>query len=243
MKSALLPIALLPIALLFAFLLPLAGQEEPEEQPKTLIRALAFEARRIPAPLYAHSPSSQGAEGVELEVKSYLNHVQQELPLSKNVILTTSADPASVEDDKLVVGKTALPDNTQSVILILLPAKSEGGGQKFHLLPIPDSLRDFPKGSFTVINLSPADLRITLEKSGFEIGSMKAKLIEDPPVNARNASAMTAWSNVGGEWEKFSSSSWAHPGGKREIQIAYMNPRNQRLDIKGIKDIAIPGDE
>ncbi len=205
------------------------------------VRGLAFQLGKAPTDVYAHDAAAQpGMLGTKLDVKGYLNHEFSTLPIQgKNIVCTSSADPASVKKPEAILAKVALPDKFKKGIFMFLPGTGAAGAPAYRVLALDDSVGAFPRGSFKVINLSPATVRIQLEKEIFEFKSGEMKLIEDPPVDENNNSGMRAFSQVGTQWQKIGSGVWPNPGEKRVLQVLFENPSNKQVELKGIRDVAV----
>jgi len=212
----------------------------PEEKPGLKIRSLSFQIDSLPQEVFAHDPALEGKiQGVKIDMKSYLNHefnLQPSHP--QTLVFTNSADPASMKDAANVVAKTKVPANLKSGIFMFLPGSGKAGEPAFRVLVIEDSKRAFPPGSFKVMNLSPYKVVIQLEKQNYPFASGETKLIEDPPVGASNSSAMRAFASMNGQEQRIAATMWPHPGKKRSLQVMFLNPKTQQVEIRGIRDIA-----
>lgn len=230
---------LIPLLVLPGFTLLAQENTAPTRTLKT--RSIAFQVDDPVPEIYAHSVSAKpDAPGVPVKVKSYLNHEVELLPMNgEGLVFTTSQDRASLKEVDQLVAKVNVPRDVRSAVLMFLPGSGQKDAAKYRILPIEDTVRSFPRGSFKVINLSPAFLRITLEKAIYDIKTGETRVIEDPPVNRRNASAMRAYNKVDGEWQNIGATSWPHPGQKRVIHVAFYNPASKKIELRGIRDIAV----
>jgi hypothetical protein len=212
----------------------------PQDAPGLKIRALSFQLDTPPAEVFAHDPALGGKiPGVKIDMKSYLNHefnLQPSQP--EGLVFTKSADVASLKDPASVVARAKVPANLKSGIFMFLPGSGKAGDTPFRVLVIEDSQRAFPAGSFKVMNLSPHRVRIQLESQNFPFASGETKIIEDPPVGANNASGMKAFSTVNGQEQRIAASIWPHPGTKRSLQVLFLNPKTDQVEIRGIRDVA-----
>lgn len=204
------------------------------------MRGLAFQLPNTPADVYAHDAATDGSTpGVKLDVKSYLNHEFSVLPIKgSSLILTKTADPAGIKDAGNVLAKVKLPSKFKTGIFMFLPGSGKAGDTPFRVLVIEDGKSDFPPGSVKVMNLSPQPIRIQLEKEYFNFKSGETKVIEDPPVAENQSSGMRAFSFEDGDWRRFASGVWPHPGRKRVLQVMFLNPTSKRVEIRGIRDVA-----
>jgi hypothetical protein len=212
----------------------------PQDAPGLKIRSLAFQLDTPPAEVFAHDPALGGkVPGAKIDMKSYLNHefnLQPSQP--ESLIFTKSADFASTKDAANVIAKTKVPAHLKSGIFMFLPGSGKAGDTPFRVLVVEDSKQAFPPGSFKVMNLSPHRVRIELETQKFPFASGETKVIEDPPVGANNASGMKAFSLINGQETRIASTMWPHPGTKRSLQVLFLNPKTQQVEIRGIRDVA-----
>jgi hypothetical protein len=212
----------------------------PQDAPGLKIRALTFGLDSPPTEVFAHDPASGGKiPGVKLDLKTYLNHEFNLQPSqAESLIFTKSADVASTKDVASVIAKAKVPANLKSGIFMFLPGTGKAGDTPFRVLVIEDSKRAFPPGSFKVMNLSPHGVRIQLENQNFDFASGETKVIEDPPVGPNNASGMKAFSSVNGQVQRIGAGIWPHPGTKRSLQVLFLNPKTEQVEIRGIRDVA-----
>lgn len=233
--------------LLFAsLLLPILTLDAQDSaSTRTLkTRSIAFQVDDPIPEVFAHSASAApDAVGVPVKVKNYLNHEAEALQMiGGRLVFTSSPDRESLKDSKKVIAQVKVDEGIRSAVLMFLPGSGKKDAPKYRVLPIEDTVRSFPRGSFKVINLSPFPLRITLEKRIYDIKFGETKLIKDPPVNARNASAMKAFNKQDDQWRNIGATSWPHPGSKRVIHVAFYNPASSKVELRGIRDIAVEDD-
>jgi hypothetical protein len=229
---------LLALALFTGF--PVDAQE-PGATRTLKSRSIAFQIDgKIPM-IYAHSVTNEPeAPGVPVKVKTYLNHEVENLQMNGDrLVFTTSGERSSIKKADQIIAKARIPEKIRSAVLMFLPGSGKEGDPKYRVMPIEDTIQSFPRGSFKVINLSPMPLRITLEKKIYDIKAGGTRVIEDPPVNKRNASAMRAYNKPEGEWRNIGATSWPHPGTKRVIHLAFYNPNSKKVELRGIRDIAV----
>ncbi|QJE97302.1 hypothetical protein [Luteolibacter luteus] len=217
------------------------GQQAPAPDQGIRVRGLAFQLATTPTDVFVHDAvPAPGILGAKLDLKVYLNHEFSLLPIrGKSVVITKSSDPASVKDTASVLAKATLPDNFKNGIFMFLPGSGATGATPYRVLVIDDSTRAFPRGSYKVMNLSPATVRIQLEKETFEFKSGEMKLIEDPPTGENQSSGMRAFSQLGSQWQKIGSGIWPHPGDKRGLQVLFENPGTKQIQLQGIRDVAV----
>lgn len=226
-------------AFVFAILTGTAlAQTDPPPTREVTLRLLAFDANSIPPESFAHDPASpQPGPGVSAPIKSYLNHEVTNLKLFGNTVVFSSTaqakDPKAAE---LEFAKVLLPNIGNRLLLIFLPA-AKG---KFKVFVLDDSVKAFPLGSYQVFNLSHLPVRLTLENKPFDFKPGQDTLISDPPVQENQHSAMYAFVQADGKWQRIGAGLWPHPGKKRSIQIFFDNPESQQTELRGFRDIAPP---
>lgn len=204
------------------------------------IRALAVSLQTpLPKEAYSHAlPSDGKATGVKIDIKSYLNHQFNLMaPATRKMVWTDSPDPGSVDDKEHVLASVLIPDGMSSGIFLVLPAAGSGE-EKLRLLPIADSVDQFPAGSLKLMNMSPVDIRIQLEKKDYEIKSGKTLLIGEMPVSENNSAGMKAFCLNEGKWQRIGSGVWPSPGKKRVLQLFFVNPSSGQVEMRGFRDIA-----
>lgn len=229
----------LAAALLAAPPLAAQGPSQPTPARALKLRCLSFRINQPLPPLFAHPAAAPAdATGTPVAVKSYLNHESETIAFTGDqLVFTTAAGRASLTDPAALVATLKVPAGLRTAILIFLAGDGQPGSPRCRVLPIDDSPRAFPPGSIRMVNLCHQPLRILLETTAFEFRSGESKLIEDPPVGPANASAMTAFTRAGDQWQGVNSASWPHPGRKRVIKVAFDNPASRQIEIRGIRDI------
>ena len=220
-----------------------SAAQEPGEQGDVglRIRALAFELQgEIPPEMYAHADPSDGKrDGVKVDVKNYLNHEFNTVPSAmKKMVWTDSPDPASTTESGRVLARVKVPDRMGSGIFMVLPGSGKAKEPKFRVLPIDDARGAFPAGSLKVMNLSPREVKLQLEKSVYSFKPGETEVIKDPPVGANNVSAMRAFCREGEGWQRIGSGGWPHPGQKRVLQVLFENPSSKQVEMRGFRDVA-----
>jgi hypothetical protein len=225
---------------LFWISVPVVAQDEGLQALKA--RCISFQVDGDVPELFAHSLplGDQPGDGIPVEVRTYLNHEYLSLPIkSQGVVFTSDRDPASVEDKQKLVARLRIPDKMRSAILMFLPGDGKEGSLKYRVMAIEDAVSAFPRGSLKVMNLSPAPLRLMLEKEKYDVRSGDSRVIEDMPVGERNAAAMKAFTYAEDKWQRIGAGIWPHPGEKRVLQIAFYNLKSRKLEVRGIRDIAV----
>jgi hypothetical protein len=202
------------------------------------VRAVSSQAGAVPSEVYVHDAEGKTSAG-KLMVKTFLNH-QFDLLETKGgaVVFSSKPDPASAKNEADVIGRCELPAKAASLILFFAP---ESPGQpKCKVTVIDASAKEFPAGSFKVVNLSSLPIRIELEADKYEFKPGETKVIAKPPMGDAGAAGMKAFCQRDGKWDAISSGIWPNPGDKRVLQVISENTANKQVEIVGIRDVAKP---
>lgn len=226
-----------PSLLLAALLtVPLGAQEKPAAPPLEL-RLLAFNSSLGIAEAHAHDPAKPGSASVPTPVKTYLNHEFVTVPASgRSLAFTAKPDAGSLTRPGELLGEVTLPEGTRSAILLFLPT-APASKTRFKILPIDDSKKGFPAGSFQVFNLSPQAVRLQLESKNFDFKPGQNSLIEDPPVGENHHSAMRAFAFHKNQWQRVATGLWPPPGDARVLQILFQHPQTGQVQLRGFDDV------
>lgn len=220
------------VAALVSWALPAAGA--PEEYR---VRALSL-MQTPPAEVHLHDAGGKGSAGV-VHPKTFLNHEYELLKTTGGpMVLTSKADPGSVKVEEDVIGQCELPAKPGSYILLMLP--DDASQAKSKVVVVDSSAKAFPPGSFKVMNLTTAPVKIELEGKPFEFAAGESKLIEKAPVGENQTAGMRASYERDGKWTTISSGVWPAPGDKRVLQVLIESGPNKRIELRGIRDVAKP---
>lgn len=224
--------------LLFFLLTASAFGQAAGPTREVFLRLLAFESNTIPKESFVADPNApQPVAGTEAPIKDYLNHEGSKVLLvGSEVVFTKSPKIEDLKKPENQLAKVTLPKSGNRFILLFLPDGKEG----FRVMPVNDSAREFPLGSYHVTNLSRNPVKLTLEGKSYEFKSAASSLIENPPVQANNHSAMYAYSFINGKWARIGSGLWPNPGQKRAVQLFWDNPRSQKTELRSFRDISPP---
>ncbi|MDP0491854.1 MAG: hypothetical protein Q7Q71_12470 [Verrucomicrobiota bacterium JB023] len=167
----------------------------------------------------------------DVPLKKTLPLEQQALTLASNKILIGAKDGATLN----VWADPTIPANTNEVMIVLFPSKNKE--KPYHAALFDDSLRSHPLGTFRIANYAPNSVRLVIGGSPVEIPSGKNTLVEEFPEKKANGQvAYFAYFKAGNEWKRVSTGFWDVIEKKRTLQIAYQNPFNNRLEIRGFED-------
>ena len=229
--------------LFFVFTVSAFGQQSSAPKREVHLRLMAFDNTTIPAESYLFDPaSSQPAAGIAAPIKGYLNHEDVVAQLLGNeIVFSKSMKAEDAKKAELQLAKVTLPKTGSRFMLIFLPAAN----QTFRVLPLDDTTREFPLGSYRVISLSSFPVKLTLEDKAYEFKPGQSTIISDAPVQENHHSAMYAYSQIDGKWQRIGSSLWPELGKKRSVQIFFDNPLSKQTELRGFRDISppVPGAE
>jgi len=216
---------------------PLA--QKPEESAGLQARSLLFLIDSLPGEVFAHDPSAEKPlPGVPVHAKNYLNHEGDNFPATaKEIVFTRSADPASAKAADQRIARATVPPNLKSAIFLFVPGSGRQGEDLARVMVIDDSARSFPAGSLKVMNFSPQPVRIQLENKDFDFKVGEVRNIEDPPVGANQTSGMRSFTFKDNQWQRIGAGIWPHPGTKRVLQIIFMNPATNQIEVRGVRDV------
>ena len=220
--------------------LPLSAQADAT--PPLRLRLLAFQPGLATDESFLHDPDApEASSGIRAPLKSYLNHESVRVVLkSHRLVITKSADRASLKNPDQRLAEATLPAALQSAVILCLP-DAPGAKLPFRVLVIDDSTQAFPPGSFRVTNLSPSQVRIELEKRPWEIRPGGTEMIIDPPVRHGNLSGMKAFVLENQNWRCIASGIWPHPGKERAIQVLYYHPAARQVQLRAFDDVPSSG--
>lgn len=218
------------------FLLTASAFAQPARQVH--LRLLAFDNTAIPPESFVFDAGSvPGTAATEAPIKDYLNREDTRVVVTgSELVFTKSANLEDLKKPENQLAKVTLPKKGSRFILIFLP---DGKGA-FRVMPLDDSVRDFPLGAYRVISLSSFPVRLTLEGKSWEFKPGDSSLIQDPPMAKNYHSSMYAFSFVDGKWGRIGSGLWPAQGKKRSIQMFYDNPVSQKTELRGFSDLAPP---
>ena len=225
--------------LLFLLLTVSAIAQQPGPPKREVrLRLMAFDNATIPAESYVFDPAAQQpVPGISAPIKSYLNHEDMVFHMTGNDLAFSRS--SKIEDQKnpaMLLAKVTLPRTARQFMLIFLP----GANQTFRILALDDSIREFPLGAYRVICLSRNPVKLTLEDKTYEFKSGQSSLITDAPVQDNHHSAMYAFSQIDGKWQRIGSGLWPELGRKRSVQIFFDNPLSKQTELRGFRDISPP---
>ena len=205
---------------------------------KAELRLLAFSSDIKVTEAYAHDVAGPvDVPGVKVDIQSYLNHDFSALTLrSRKIAFSTKPDRGSLTREGELVAEVTLPEGGDSSILLFLPGKA-GAKQMYQVLPVPDSKRAFPAGSYSCTNLSGLPVRLTLEEKAYDFKPGLAMLIQNAPVQANGHSAMRTFAFKDNKWFAVSTGLWPAPGESRNLMIFFQDTVTGNLRLQAFDDV------
>ena len=225
-----------PLAMIaMALFQPLLSQETP--QVRVELRLLAFSQDIQPTEVYMQDPAAAvDAPSVKVKIQTYLNEDFFPATLrGRKVAFTTKPDHASLTRQGELVGEVTIPEAGDSAILIFLPNKT--GKAMYQIMPILDSKKVFPAGSFNVTNISPFPIRLMLEGKNFDFRPGQPILIENPPVRSSGQIGMRAFAFRDEKWNPISTGLWPHPGNARGVMVLFQDPKSKDVQLQAFDDV------
>jgi hypothetical protein len=200
------------------------------------LRLLSFDPEGSNPDLHCHEASNdKKPPGVKTPLKNYLNHELAALKLrGRDIVFSNSPQAPTAEN---LLGRVTLPEKGDRFLLIFFPAEKSG---KHRVMAMDESLQAFPLGTFRVFNASSSKIRLTLEKTDYECLPGKETMITNPPVGENHHSGMYAHAWINDNWQRIGSGLWPHPGVKRDLEIFFVNPETEQIELRGFRDISPP---
>lgn len=222
-------------ALVFTFFAAMPAQGQGA---RVRLRFLAFQTGVAPAEAYLHDPAgADGITGTKVGVKNYLNHQSDTITLSsRKFALTSAADRDSLTREGELITEATLPKGVRTAIVLLLPG-APGEKASCRSLIINDDKKVFPLGSFHISNLSPAPVRLVLEKKKFDFKPGDTQVIKDPPVRENQHSGMEAYALKDEEWRRIASGMWPKPDRGRVLQVLFARPVTGQIQLRAFDDV------
>ncbi len=206
---------------------------------KAKLRLLAYAGDQEAAEVFLHDPAADADSApVQYEIRGFLNSESVTVPLkTRKVVFTLAKERESMTNAEQLLGEAELVAGSDSAIVLFLPAKPGGNG-KCKVVPIADSLKAFPPGSFQVTNLTDSNFKLQLEDKSFEFKAGETGLIANPPTKADSSQmGMRGFIFKDDAWKEFSSSIWSHPGKARSIMILSEDPAGGQIRFRSFDDV------
>lgn len=199
---------------------------------------LAFDRSMAMGDIYAQDPAAPpAAASTKTPVRNALNHEFTTLQLTgSKIVFTKKADRESMTREGELVAEVSLPEGVKSAILLLLPASKDSKALS-RIMPINDSKRVFPAGSYYATNLSPLKVRMVLEEKNFDFSPAQTLLIANPPMREDYQIGMRTYAFKDNEWLQMASSIWSAPGKRRSVLILYPDAATGYVQLRAFDDV------
>ena len=129
-----------------------------------------------------------------------------------------------------VIAGVKIPSSVREPLLILVP---RSGDQPYGALVIDRSLSKFPEGSYQLINFSKSEIRALIGKTRVIAPPLKITSF-DPSSNSDDLLNVHFKYQLAEDWRTFGRTRWVNDRNKRSLLVAYLDPRTERMKIKGI---------
>ena len=126
--------------------------------------------------------------------------------------------------------RVKIPASVSNPLLVLVP---RSGDQPYGALVIDSSLRKFPQGSYQLINFTKSDIRALIGKTPVLAPPLKITFF-DPSSNSDDLLNVHFQYKRLDHWKTFGRTRWMNEKNKRSLLVAYVDPRTERMKIKGI---------
>ena len=169
-------------------------------------------------------------ESVTLSSANILGPFKAVLSEDRKVFLHEHKKTVEGADIYPVIAGANIPISVREPLLILVPRSGE---QVYGALVIDHSLSKFPEGSYQLINFSRSEIRALIGKTGVIAPPLKITPF-DPSSNADDLLNVHFKYKRGDDWRTFGRTRWVNEKDKRSLLVAYLDPRTERMKIKGI---------
>jgi hypothetical protein len=129
-----------------------------------------------------------------------------------------------------VIAGVKIPSSVREPLLILVP---RSGDQPYGALVTDRSLSKFPEGSYQLINFSKSEIRARIGKTRVIAPALKITSF-DPSSNSDDLLDVHFKYKLAQDWRTFGRTRWVNERDKRSLLVAYIDPRTERMKIKGI---------
>lgn len=157
------------------------------------------------------------------------------------VLLGTSGTDAAGKPVLTPVTVAKLPAAGSEFLFLLVP-NGKQTGEVYDCLVLPDDTASFPAGAFRLINMSHTKLRLAMGKERFELPSGGIKMLAQiSGAEEDGRFAYVVQYQEGEAWNRLSTGFWTRRDRIRSLQIAFRDPRTQRLVMRGYDDTQVRG--
>ena len=222
--------------ILTAFLLPVAGHAQQQNDVKTPVqfRAVLHDPIHPAADLYY--TDGKGAV-TKLEFRPYdLTRNLSTLPLNGSMVLYDKADIDPKKPEASLAASVKLPPDLKRAIVVVLPAP-DGTKPAYRMVIIDDSAKAFPCGESRVLPLVAVETAIQAGEHRLPIHP--GKITSVPPVKKVNAFHMAQtnfYYKQGEAWVPFTERQLQFLDANRRVFIVHVTPGALQPSVTTIVD-------
>lgn len=133
-----------------------------------------------------------------------------------------------------VVGRVKVPDHIRKALVVLIPAPADAP-EPYHCLVLDQDDREFPLGTYRIVNFSPFAIRGAIGKSYIEAksGGITGLALQGEPGTVLPARFEFA---DGGKWNRLTETRCAARKDRRWLLCVYQDPATKRMNMRSIPD-------
>ncbi len=169
-------------------------------------------------------------EAVTLSSANILGPFKTVISEEREVFLHEHIKDEEGTDIYPVIAGVKIPRSIREPLLILVPRSGE---QAYGALVIDRSMAKFPEGSYQLINFSKSEIRALIGKTRVTAPPFKITSF-DPSSNSDDLINVHFQYKLEEDWKTFGRTRWVNDRNKRSLLVAYLDPRTERMKIKGI---------
>jgi hypothetical protein len=142
---------------------------------------------------------------------------------------------ASGQPSPSIVGKVKIPDSIQKALIVMIPAAANAA-EPYHCVVLDQDQREFPLGTYRVINISPFPIRGAIGKSYVEAkpGAITGLALQGSPGTI--LPARFEYSENSADWSRLTETRCAVRDDRRWILCVYQDPKTKRMNMRSIPD-------
>jgi len=210
--------------------LVLSGVSLLAQQPTSVkISIFTFQYAEGHQEIFLNSKSGE-YEAVTLSSANILGPFKVVLSEEGQVFLHERQKTAEGVDIYPAIAAVKIPSSVREPLLILVP---RSGDQPYGALVIDRSLSKFPEGSYQLIDFSRSEIRAMIGKTRVLAPPMKITSF-DLSLNLDDLLNVHFKYKLAEDWKTLSRTRWVNKKNKRSLLVAYLDPRTERMKIKGI---------
>lgn len=129
-----------------------------------------------------------------------------------------------------VIASVNVSESVKEPLLVLFPQSSR---QRYSGLLMDRSLSEFPNGSYKLVNVSPYRIRGLVGDTKVLAPQKKVSSFKPNFSGERSLAVHFQYENKP-EWKTFGRTRWVEEKDKQSLLCAYLDPRTQRMKIRGL---------